>query len=47
MSKTGEDLTRRDFLGATAGLAVLSATSAGAKERENTLLPSAERPSRE
>jgi len=33
MSKTGKDVTRRDFLGATAGLAVLSATSAGARTR--------------
>jgi len=33
MSKTRNDLTRRDFLGATAGLAVLSARSAGALTR--------------
>jgi predicted dehydrogenase len=33
MSKTGKELTRRDFIGATAGLAVLSATSAGARTR--------------
>jgi siroheme synthase (precorrin-2 oxidase/ferrochelatase) len=33
MSRTGKDLTRRDFLGATAGLAVLSAKSAGAWTR--------------
>jgi predicted dehydrogenase len=33
MSTTGRNLTRRDFLGATAGMAVLSATSAGAWAR--------------
>lgn len=33
MSNTGKDLTRRDFLGATAGMAVLSARSAGAWTR--------------